>query len=140
MTFTVLDWLAIVGCLLMTVLLGLYFRHSSVKSTEDSFVSGRSASCWLAGTSMVATIFAADTPLVVTGLVCASSRRYATAVHWQHVSAASVPSVLACWMNCLILGWVTKAMISIVAVTMGPATQGGAWLTGFPQAAVTDLA
>jgi solute:Na+ symporter, SSS family len=61
MTFTCLDWLAIVGYLLITLLLGPYFRRSSGKSTEDYFVSGRRASWWLAGTSMVATTFAADT-------------------------------------------------------------------------------
>jgi Na+/proline symporter len=32
MTFTFLDWLAIVGYLLITLLLGLYFRRSSGKS------------------------------------------------------------------------------------------------------------
>ena len=32
-------------------------------------MSGRNVSWWLAGTSMVATTFAADTPLAVTGLV-----------------------------------------------------------------------
>jgi SSS family solute:Na+ symporter len=34
----------------------------------EFFLSGRSVSWWLAGTSMVATTFGADTPLVVTGL------------------------------------------------------------------------
>ncbi len=38
-------------------------------STADFFLSGRDVPWWLAGTSMVATTFAADTPLVVTGLV-----------------------------------------------------------------------
>lgn len=36
---------------------------------HDFFVSGRNVTWWLAGTSMVATTFAADTPLAVTGLV-----------------------------------------------------------------------
>src|SRR2546426_5181110 len=63
------DWAAIVGYLLITLFLGLYFRGRSGKSTEDYFVSGRNVSWWLAGTSMVATTFAADTPLAVTGLV-----------------------------------------------------------------------
>ncbi|HEX8881762.1 MAG TPA: hypothetical protein VF749_17090, partial [Candidatus Acidoferrum sp.] len=69
MTFAAADWAAIVGYLLITLVLGLYFRSRSGKSTEDYFVSGRNVSWWLAGTSMVATTFAADTPLVVTGLV-----------------------------------------------------------------------
>src|SRR6202167_985711 len=69
MNFTVLDWSAIVGYLLITLGLGLYFRRRSGKSVDDYFLSGRRVTWWLAGTSMVATIFAADTPLVVTGLV-----------------------------------------------------------------------
>ena len=72
LTLTALDWAAIVGYLLITLFLGLYFRGRSGKSTEDYFVSGRNVSWWLAGTSMVATTFAADTPLVVTGLVYAN--------------------------------------------------------------------
>ncbi|MCZ6709151.1 MAG: Na+:solute symporter [Gammaproteobacteria bacterium] len=36
---------------------------------EDYFVSGRSFPWWVAGTSMVATTFAADTPLAVTSLM-----------------------------------------------------------------------
>src|SRR3989449_4620862 len=66
------DWAAIVGYLLITLFLGLYFRGRSGKSTEDYFVSGRNVSWWLAGTSMVATRFAADTPLAVTGFVYAN--------------------------------------------------------------------
>src|SRR5271168_843587 len=69
MNFTLLDWSAIVGYLGITLFLGLYFRGRSGKSVDDYFVSGRNVSWWLAGTSMVATTFAADTPLVVTGLV-----------------------------------------------------------------------
>ena len=69
MTFTLLDWSVIIGYLAITLVLGLYFRRSSTKSSEDYFVSGRKASWWLAGTSMVATTFAADTPLLVAGLV-----------------------------------------------------------------------
>ena len=69
MTFTALDWIAILAYFAITLLLGLYFRRRAGKSTEDYFVSGRKVSWWLAGTSMVATTFAADTPLVVAGIV-----------------------------------------------------------------------
>src|SRR2546421_9994854 len=69
MQLTWLDWSAIIGYLGITILMGLYFRGRSGSSMEEYFVSGRSVSWWLAGTSMVATTFAADTPLVVTGLV-----------------------------------------------------------------------
>src|SRR5260370_17939826 len=49
--------------------IGLYYARRGSKSLSDFFLSGRSVPWWLAGTSMVATTFAADTPLVVTKLV-----------------------------------------------------------------------
>lgn len=67
MSFTLLDWTAIVGYLAITLIMGLWFRRRSGRSVDDYFVSGRSVNWWLAGTSMVATTFAADTPLVVPG-------------------------------------------------------------------------
>jgi len=69
MTLTPLDWAGVVGYLAVTLALSLYFRRRSSGSTEDYFISGRKVRWWLAGTSMVATTFAADTSLVVTGLV-----------------------------------------------------------------------
>src|ERR1035438_10906930 len=69
MSFTLLDWTAIVGYLAITLIMGLWFRRRSGRSVDDYFVSGRKVNWWLAGTSMVATTFAADTPLMVTGLV-----------------------------------------------------------------------
>jgi SSS family solute:Na+ symporter len=67
-----IDWLAIAAYFLFNILIGLYYRKRATGSTEDFFVSGRNVSWWLAGTSMVATTFAADTPLAVTGLVAKS--------------------------------------------------------------------
>jgi Na+/proline symporter len=69
MNLTVLDWLAIAAYFVVNVAIGLYYRRRATSSTEEYFVSGRNVSWWLAGTSMVATTFAADTPLAVTGLV-----------------------------------------------------------------------
>ncbi|MGH9863606.1 MAG: sodium:solute symporter family protein, partial [Candidatus Acidiferrales bacterium] len=43
-------------------------RGRAQRSLADFFVSGRGVPWWLAGTSMVATTFSADTPLAVTGL------------------------------------------------------------------------
>lgn len=51
--------------------LGLYLSRRSGGSVESFFVSSRQLPWWLAGTSMVATTFAADTPLAVTGIVAA---------------------------------------------------------------------
>src|SRR5438445_13008465 len=69
MPLTATDWLVIVGYLLANLLIGIYYRRRASGNTAEFFISGRDVSWWLAGTSMVATTFAADTPLLVTGLV-----------------------------------------------------------------------
>jgi SSS family solute:Na+ symporter len=69
MTLTLLDWAIIVGYFALSASIGLYFTRRGGSSLSEYFVSGRSVPWWLAGVSMVATTFAADTPLVVTGLV-----------------------------------------------------------------------
>ncbi|PYQ16650.1 MAG: sodium:proline symporter, partial [Acidobacteria bacterium] len=90
MQLTLLDWLAIAAYFLANILIGLYYRSRATGSTEDYFVSGRNVSWWLAGTSMVATTFAADTPLAVTGMVAA----YGIAGNWL-------------WWNLLMSGMLT---------------------------------
>ncbi|WP_210330361.1 sodium:solute symporter family protein [Aliikangiella sp. G2MR2-5] len=62
------DYLIIFGFIALIVGIGLYFSKRA-KSTSDFFLGGRSLPWVLAGTSMVATTFAADTPLAVTELV-----------------------------------------------------------------------
>jgi SSS family solute:Na+ symporter len=152
---TALDWAAIAGYLLITLVLGLYFRGKSGKSTADYFVSGRQVSWWLAGTSMVATTFAADTPLAVCGLVYTQGvagnwlwwsflpsgmmtvflfarlwRRSGliTDVQFAEFRYHGKPAAflrgfravyLGLLMNCLILGWVTKAMVNIISTSLG---------------------
>src|SRR5438270_8915940 len=69
MPLTSIDWIVIVGYLLINLLIGIYSRQRACGNTEEFFISGRDVSWWLAGTSMVATTFAADTPLLVMGLV-----------------------------------------------------------------------
>src|ERR1700733_15104636 len=167
MAFTLLDWCAILGYLAITLLLGLYFRRRSGNTTEDYFVSGRNVSWWLAGTSMVATTFAADTPLVVTGLVYAQgvagnwiwwsfllsgmmtvflfARLWRgpgslTDVQFAEMRYSGKPAAflrgfralyLGLLMNCLILGWVTKAMTSIVAICLGVTEVHALWIGVF---------
>lgn len=63
------DFVVIGLYLLISLTIGIYFRRLATRSVSDFFVSGRNIPWWLAGTSMVATTFAADTPLAVTGLV-----------------------------------------------------------------------
>jgi len=64
-----LDWIIITGYVILTLALGLAFRKRASSSTEQYFLSGRSLPWWVLGTSMVATTFAADTPLAVTGFI-----------------------------------------------------------------------
>ncbi len=64
-----LDWIIIAGYGVLTLALGLGFRKRASSSTEEYFLSGRSLPWWVLGTSMVATTFAADTPLAVTGFI-----------------------------------------------------------------------
>src|SRR5438067_13251761 len=69
MPLTHVDWFIIAGYLVINLLIGFYYRRRATGNTEDFFISGRDVSWWLAGTSMVATTFAADTPLLVCGIV-----------------------------------------------------------------------
>ena len=69
MQLTVTDFIVIALYFLFNILIALWLRKRSLRSVSDFFISGRNVPWWLAGTSMVATTFAADTPLVVTGLV-----------------------------------------------------------------------
>jgi SSS family transporter len=64
-----LDWIVITCYVILTLALGLAFRKRASSSTEQYFLSGRSLPWWILGTSMVATTFAADTPLAVTGFI-----------------------------------------------------------------------
>jgi Na+/proline symporter len=69
--------------ILIVFSIGLAMSRRASRSTEDFFVSGRSLPWWIIGTSMVATTFAADTPLVVSGLV-AQGGIYKNWLWWQY--------------------------------------------------------
>ncbi len=69
MNLSVLDWTVIAAYFLFNLGIGLYYARRAGGSTNEFFLSGRNVPWWLAGTSMVATTFAADTPLAVTGFV-----------------------------------------------------------------------
>lgn len=65
----IIDWLIILLYFAVSLTIGLIYSKRAGGSTENFFLSGRKLSWWLAGISMVATTFAADTPLAVTELV-----------------------------------------------------------------------
>jgi len=69
MSLSILDWTVIAAYFLFNLGIGLYYARRASGSTSEFFLSGRNVPWWLAGTSMVATTFAADTPLAVTGFV-----------------------------------------------------------------------
>src|ERR1700756_2377212 len=69
MILTWLDWIWIALYFAANAGVGFYYRARAGKSGDEFFLSGRNVPWWLAGTSMVATTFAADTPLAVTGMV-----------------------------------------------------------------------
>ena len=69
MRLTIIDWLVIAAYFALNIGIGFYYKARASSSVSEFFLSGRNVPWWLAGTSMVATTFAADTPLVVTGLV-----------------------------------------------------------------------
>ncbi len=73
MRLTPVDWAIIAAYFFFNIGIGLYYKSRAGKNMSEFFLSGRNVPWWLAGTSMVATIFAADTPLVVTGLVARNS-------------------------------------------------------------------
>ncbi|MGH7468888.1 MAG: sodium:solute symporter family protein [Longimicrobiales bacterium] len=150
-----IDWIIVVAYFVFTAAIGFYFTRRGSESLSEYFISGRKVSWWLAGASMVATTFAADTPLVVTGLVAARGvagnwlwwnfvmsgmltvfffarlwRRanVMTDVEFAEIRYSGKPAAflrgfralyLAIPINLIILGWVTRAMIKILSISLG---------------------
>ena len=155
MALTAIDWAIVAAYFLLSIGIGLYFTKRGGESLNEYFLSGRQVTWWLAGASMVATTFAADTPLVVTGLVSAHGvagnwlwwnmlmsgmltvfffarlwRRahVMTDVEFAEIRYSGRPAAvlrgfralyLAIPINLIILGWVTKAMIKILTISLG---------------------
>lgn len=155
MALNAIDWAIVAAYFLLSVGIGLYFTKRGGESLSEYFLSGRQVSWWLAGASMVATTFAADTPLVVTGMVSAHGvagnwlwwnmlmsgmltvfffarlwRRahVMTDVEFAEIRYSGKPAAalrgfralyLAIPINLIILGWVTKAMIKILTISLG---------------------
>src|SRR5881227_2172103 len=154
MTISSVDWAIVAAYFLLSAAIGLYFTMRGGESLDQYFLSGRQAPWWLAGTAMVATTFAADTPLVVTGLVATRGiagnwlwwnfvfsgmltvffyarlwRRSGvmTDIEFSEIRYAGKPAAflrgfralyLAIPINCIILGWVNKAMVDILTLIL----------------------
>ena len=75
---TWIDW-TIVGLYVASALgIGAWFTRKASQGTSDFFVAGRSLGWFVAGTSIVATTFAADTPVFVSAM----SRTEGIASNW----------------------------------------------------------
>lgn len=139
---------------LFNLAIGLYYKSRARASVDEFFLSGRNIPWWLAGTSMVATTFAADTPLAVTGMVAKGGiagnwlwwnmaasglltvffyarlwRRSGvmTDIEFSEIRYAGRPAAflrgfralyLAIPINCIVLGWVNKAMVDILMLIL----------------------
>src|SRR5437016_321085 len=155
MAIHAIDWAIVAAYFLLSMGIGLLFTKKGGESLNEYFLSGRNVAWWLAGASMVATTFAADTPLVVTGLVSAHGvagnwlwwnmlmsgmltvfffarlwRRanVMTDVEFAEIRYSGKPAAtlrgfralyLAIPINLIILGWVTRAMIKILTISLG---------------------
>src|ERR671929_147710 len=155
MTFGFIDWAIVAGYFLLSAGIGFAFTKKGGESLDEYFISGRAVSWWLAGASMVATTFAADTPLVVTGFVYANGvagnwvwwcfvmsgmltvfffarlwRRahVMTDIEFAEIRYTGRPATflrgfraiyLGVFVNLIILGWVTKAMVKILGISLG---------------------
>jgi solute:Na+ symporter, SSS family len=168
MTITPLDWTIVAAYFLFCTGVGLFFTKRGGQSLDQYFLSGRQVPWWLAGTAMVATTFAADTPLVVAALV-ATKGVAGNWLWWNFVMSgmltvfffarlwrraevmtdAELAEVryggraaaflrgfralyLAIPINLIILGWVTRAMIKILTISLGlrDVTIGGMTVSG----------
>jgi Na+/proline symporter len=68
MQLQIVDWLIVLLYFALSMFIGFWFAKRASQDMQSYFVSGRSLPWWLAGTSMVATTFSSDTPLLVTNL------------------------------------------------------------------------
>ena len=64
-----IDWAFVAGYCIFALGVGVFFSRRAGSGTEDFFLGGRKFRWWLAGTSIVATSFAVDTPLAVSGFI-----------------------------------------------------------------------
>src|ERR1051325_7281239 len=94
MRLDALDWSIIALYFAFNVAIGLYYKRRAGRDMAEYFVSGRNVPWWLAGTSMVATTFAADTPLPVPGMA-ARTGAAGTGCGWTLVGGGMLPVSLS---------------------------------------------
>ena len=76
---TGLDWVMIIALIGFSLTVGILVKdQAATGGMEGFFVAGRNMRWWFLGTSIVATTFASDTPLVITGWIA----QYGIAGNW----------------------------------------------------------
>ena len=70
--FNFLDYSIIIIYMIFMVAIGILMKKYANRGADNYFIGGREIPWWAAGISMVATTFAADTPLAITGIVAAN--------------------------------------------------------------------
>lgn len=86
-----IDYIIILFYFLFSIGIAFLFSRRARTNTRQFFLSGQSLPWWITGTAMVATTFAADTPLAVTELV--HSGGIAGNWLWWNMVAANVVTV-----------------------------------------------
>lgn len=149
--FSFIDWLIIIIYLVGAFSIGALMTRKAGSSLNSYFIADRMLPWWWLGTSMIATTFAADTPLAITGIVAKDgisgnwfwwswiltfltitfffARRWCRSrvltdvelieLRYDGRSAAMLRWFKAAYMgvlvNCVILGWVFRAMSKITS-------------------------
>ena len=93
-----IDFWIILSYLIFVLLIGFLNRKISGKNKEEYFLAGRNVPWWLAGISIVATTYAADTPLAVSGIIASKglSGNWLW-LPWMGIHAAVIVFFAAAW-------------------------------------------
>ncbi len=125
MVLSSLDWFIIIGYFILSFSIGLYYSRGSGNSLSDFFLGGRNLSWLVAGVSMVATTFAADTPLAVTELV-AKNGIAGNWLWWSFLAGGMLTTFFFArlWRRAEVL-----TEVELIELRYGGA--GASWLRGF---------
>ena len=98
MRLKLIDFSVILAYFIFVLLIGFLFRKISGKNKEEYFLGGRNIPWWLAGISIVATTYAADTPLAICGIIASKglSGNWLW-LPWMGIHAAVIIFFAAAW-------------------------------------------
>jgi len=119
------DGIVIAIYFVLSLGLGLAYARRAGRNVAEYFLSGRHLPWWLAGTSMVATTFAADTPLAVTEMVA----RHGVAGNWLWWNFV-MSGMLTVFLYAR-LWWRAGVMTDVEFIELRYAGRAAAFLRGF---------